>query len=84
VAIMTADEMPSGERSSEETLIERERDQRFHLALEALTDRQRQCLHLRGEGLRYREIAAVLSISIDSVADALERAIHKVRKGVHE
>lgn len=84
VAMVTADEVPSGESSSEDRLIERERDQRFHRALGALTDRQRQCLHLRAEGLRYREIAEVLSISIDSVSDALERAINNVRKAVHE
>lgn len=84
VDIFAASDVPSSEISSEEMLIEQERDERFGLALRELTDLQRQCLHLRGEGLRYREIAEILSISIDSVADALQRAINRVRRAVHE
>ena len=69
--------------SSEELILERERDECLRVAVEELTDFQRQCLHLRAEGLRYREIAETLSANADSVADALQRAIRKLRRKVH-
>ena len=37
-------------------------------------------MHLRAEGLRYREIANVLHIGVTTVADSLRRAINAVRK----
>jgi RNA polymerase sigma-70 factor (ECF subfamily) len=68
----------------EEFLLARQRDENLQIAMRALTDFQRQCLHLRAEGLRYREIAEALSANIDSVADALQRAIRKLRDRMHE
>jgi RNA polymerase sigma-70 factor (ECF subfamily) len=69
--------------STEELIIKSERDTCLRVAVQELTDFQRQCLHLRAEGLRYREIAETLSVNIDSVADALQRAIKKLRSRVH-
>jgi RNA polymerase sigma-70 factor (ECF subfamily) len=68
--------------STEELIIESERDACLRVAVQELTEFQRQCLHLRAEGLRYREIAETLSVNIDSVA-ALQRAIKKLRSRVH-
>ena len=76
--------MPSEEASSEAVILEHERHEQLGIAMEALTDFQRQCLHLRAEGLRYREIAETLSTSVDSVADGLHRAIRKLRERMHE
>ena len=45
-----------------------------------LTPLQRECLHLRAEGLRYREIAELMDISISTVADAVRRATLKISK----
>ncbi len=63
-----------------------EKERREHLAesFQKLTDQQKRCLHLRVQGLRYREIAGVLGISIWGVADALERAIRKLAKVSYE
>jgi RNA polymerase sigma-70 factor (ECF subfamily) len=82
--LLDAENVPSENASSEELILERERDERLRTAMKELTDFQRQCLHLRAEGLRYREIADTLSTSIDSVADALQRAISKLRRTVHD
>ena len=41
----------------------------------ALPDRDRCCLNLRAEGLRYREIAEALEISVGAVAASLSRAL---------
>jgi RNA polymerase sigma-70 factor (ECF subfamily) len=64
----------------EQLLLEKERMERLHTAMSHLPGMERQCLHLRAEGLRYREIAEVLEIGVTTVADHLERAIRKLAK----
>lgn len=49
-------------------------------AIAALPDFDRQCLCLRAEGLRYRDIAAALEVSLGSVALALSRALIKLAR----
>lgn len=68
------------EPGPEHDLIERERMLRFHRAVETLSEQQRRCLHLRLEGLRYPEIAAVLGISASAVGEFLRRAMVRLRK----
>jgi RNA polymerase sigma-70 factor (ECF subfamily) len=46
--------------------------------VESLPDLDRCCLYLRAEGLRYREIAEVLDISLGGVSLALSRALSKL------
>jgi RNA polymerase sigma-70 factor (ECF subfamily) len=48
--------------------------------LNALPQRERQCLHLRNDGLRYREIAKVLGISLGAVAKLLTHAIGRLER----
>jgi len=55
---------------------------RLGQAVAALSPQQRQCLHLRTEGFRYREIAAILNISDSSVGEFLRRAIVRLRKAL--
>jgi RNA polymerase sigma-70 factor (ECF subfamily) len=64
----------------EQQLILDERESRLLAALSRLTDGERQCLSLRAEGLRYREIASVLNIGVTTVADSLRRAIDTLQK----
>jgi RNA polymerase sigma-70 factor (ECF subfamily) len=65
-------------------LIEREKLLRMHRAVETLSPQQRQCLHLRAEGLRYREIADSIGVSVSTVSEFLERALVRLRKAVYE
>lgn len=44
----------------------------------ALSERDRCCLNLRAEGLRYREIAEALDISLGSVAASLSRSLARL------
>jgi RNA polymerase sigma-70 factor, ECF subfamily len=46
-------------------------------ALGRLSDRERQCLLLRAEGLKYREIADVLNVSVKAVGVYLARGLEK-------
>ncbi|HKE26447.1 MAG TPA: sigma-70 family RNA polymerase sigma factor [Bryobacteraceae bacterium] len=71
-------------RSIEADLIERERMEQLSGSWKSLSVQQRQCLHLRAEGLRYREIAETMGISISSVREFLSRAILRLQKAVHE
>lgn len=58
----------------EEVVLQRERLELLHAAVLRLTRLQRDCLHLRAEGLRYGEIAALMNLSISTVVDAVRRA----------
>jgi RNA polymerase sigma factor (sigma-70 family) len=50
-------------------------------AIRELSPQQRNCLHLRVAGLRYREIAEVIGISTSAVGEFLRRATVRL-KGV--
>jgi RNA polymerase sigma-70 factor (ECF subfamily) len=64
----------------EERLLRKERMARTHEAISALSGRQKQCLYLRAEGFRYREIAELLGITVSTVAEMLHRAIQRLTK----
>src|SRR6201996_9105133 len=64
----------------EKLMLHRERLDRLHIAVLNLTPLQRECLHLRAEGLRYREIAGLLEISPSTVMDAVRRATLKLAR----
>jgi RNA polymerase sigma-70 factor, ECF subfamily len=67
----------------EELLIRREEMARIHVAISSLSDQQKQCLCLRAEGFRYREIAEILEVTISTVAESLRRAIKKLIRESH-
>ena len=62
----------------ERIVLEKERFRRLAKEMRLLTDSERQCLLLRAEGLRYREIGEVLELSTSTVGDTVERAIRKL------
>jgi RNA polymerase sigma-70 factor (ECF subfamily) len=62
----------------EQQLLREERFRQIHAALGRLTLPERQCLFLRAEGLRYREIADVLGVGVPTVNEYLRRAIKKL------
>lgn len=57
-----------------------ERQQRLLAVVRALPEQDQCCLSLRAEGLRYREIAEVLGISLGSVANSLERSLSRLTR----
>ena len=73
-----AEDLADGSDSAEQKIIERERRQRVQQALAWLSPQQRQCLELRAEGLRYREISDVLGIQISSVRTFIVRAVARI------
>lgn len=65
----------------EENVIFNERHQHLRRTFEALPEVDRLCLQLRAEGLKYREIAEVLGISLGAVAKYLSRSFGRLRRG---
>lgn len=59
----------------EQKVILKERSRRLGDAVAQLTPKQRHCLLLRAEGLRYREIATALGISVQRVGELVQRTI---------
>jgi RNA polymerase sigma-70 factor (ECF subfamily) len=57
----------------QENAIREEMHRRLSTAVAQLTQQQKKCLLLRAEGMRYREIASVLGVSIQRVAKILEQ-----------
>lgn len=74
---------PVAVATPEEQAIENQTRRRVAAVIQALPEQERACLALRSEGLRYREIAQVLGISLGGVAMALSRAVERVSQ-VHE
>ena len=62
----------------EAQLLHQERQKRLMRVVETLPDQDQHCLRLRAEGLRYREIARVLGISLGSVATSLARSLGRL------
>ncbi len=50
----------------------------LHQAIKRLSRQERECLHLRAEGFRYREIGKILGIATPTVSEFLRRAIKKL------
>jgi RNA polymerase sigma-70 factor, ECF subfamily len=55
-----------------------QRQLRLLAALRALPEQDQQCLRLRAEGLRYREIAEILGISLGGVSASLARSLTRL------
>jgi RNA polymerase sigma-70 factor (ECF subfamily) len=76
VAELQRDPLPS----PEEHLSHAERQRLLLAVLAALPEVDRDCLRLRAEGLRYREIAATLGISLGSVSISLSRSLARLMR----
>jgi len=76
-AVETVDVCDPAPSPEELALLSRRRE-RLQAVVAALPDRDRCCLLLRAEGLRYREIAEVVDVSLGSVAASLARSVGKL------
>ncbi|MBL8179903.1 MAG: RNA polymerase sigma factor [Bryobacterales bacterium] len=74
------DNHPDPSPSPEEQFAHSQRRQRLRAVVNALPPSDRACVHLRAAGLKYRDIASVLGISLGAVAQSLERTLGKLRR----
>jgi RNA polymerase sigma-70 factor (ECF subfamily) len=81
---MQAEEIPAdGGPDPEQQALHNQRQRRMSAVIRALPRQDRACLALRAEGIRYREIAEILGVSLGTVALSLERSLTKLSR-VHE
>jgi RNA polymerase sigma-70 factor (ECF subfamily) len=73
-AHMRADPSPN----PEERLFADQRTQRLAAVLRVLPETDQCCLRLRAEGLRYREIASALGMSLGAVSMSLTRSLGRL------
>jgi len=64
----------------EERIIQHQRHQRLLAVVSALPEQDQLCLRLRAEGLRYREIAQTLGVSLGSVSNSLTRSLARLAR----
>jgi RNA polymerase sigma-70 factor (ECF subfamily) len=74
--------MPEPRPNAETALVERQRRTALWAAVRGLSPRQRNCLHLRVQGLRYREIAETIGISTSAVGEFLRRAVVRLKEAL--
>jgi RNA polymerase sigma-70 factor (ECF subfamily) len=63
----------------EHALMDGQRRSALVEAIRGLSPQQRHCLHLRVQGLRYREIAEAIGISTSAVGEFLRRAVARLQ-----
>jgi RNA polymerase sigma-70 factor (ECF subfamily) len=73
-------QIPGTELSAEDQLLEAEKHQRMREAINSLSAAQRQCLVLRAQGLKYREIAEALNLSVSTVGENVQRGLEKLKE----
>jgi RNA polymerase sigma-70 factor, ECF subfamily len=74
----SAKQHPDRGWNPEEQFERKQRQTRLLAVVAALSEQDQTCLYLRSEGLRYREIAQVLGISLGSVAASLARSLARL------
>lgn len=68
----------------EAALLQQERMLRLHRAVQQLAPQQRRCVSLRAAGFRYREIAEITGVTINTMGESLRRAVERIRKALYE
>jgi len=75
-----ADVLPDPSPDPEQQATSNQRSATLQAVLRALPPSDRECLRLRAEGLKYREIAEVLGISLGSVSASLARSLARLER----
>lgn len=75
-----AEKQVDPDTNPEERLADGQRQKLLMSVMEALPEVDQNCLRLRAEGLRYREIAEVLGISLGAVSNSLVRSFERLNR----
>ena len=67
-------------RIPEDHLLQSQTQRRLLAVVDALPEQDRRCLFLRADGLRYREIARILNISLGAVSLSLARSLGRIAR----
>ena len=80
VSLPAEDLVPDPGMNPEDQFAARQLHVRLVAVVQALPEQDRQCLILRAEGLRYREISEVLNMALSSVSDSLGRSLARISR----
>lgn len=69
--------------SPEQGMIQRERYEAVRAVVNRLNDQQKQVLYLKAEGLDYREIGQIMSLSTTAIAAHVRRGIVKIKAEIN-
>ncbi|HTU43677.1 MAG TPA: RNA polymerase sigma factor [Bryobacteraceae bacterium] len=78
--LTVAGNLPSQAASIEQELLADERSRLVRTAINRLSTAQKDCLVLRAQGLKYREIAEVLNLSVSTVGENIQRGLEKLKE----
>ena len=70
--------LPDKSLNPEQNVLQREKYERIYKGLKLLTINERQSLHLRAEGFKYKEIAEIMNVAVPTVGEFLRRGIKKL------
>ena len=84
VSVPAAHALSDTRHDPEQQLADHRRRLRLLSVLSVLPERDRHCVYLRGQGLRYREIAHVLGISLGAVAKIVARTVARLHRADEE
>jgi RNA polymerase sigma-70 factor, ECF subfamily len=76
--------VPSRDLTPETQAGNKQRIERVAAGLRRLPKEHRLCIHLRMQGLRYREIAGILGVSTSTAAEWLASAVSRLRGEVND
>jgi RNA polymerase sigma-70 factor, ECF subfamily len=76
--VSLADSRADTAPNPEEQVLTAQRQSRLRAVLNALPEQDQMCLRLRAEGLRYREIARIVGISLGAVSISLTRSLARL------
>jgi RNA polymerase sigma-70 factor, ECF subfamily len=75
-----AEQQVDPDTNPEERLADDQRQKLLLAVIQALPEQDRNCLRLRAEGLRYREIAETLGMSLGAVSNSLARSFERLNR----
>lgn len=78
--VTVSGDVPSPAASIEQELLEAERTRLLRSAIDRLSAAQKDCLVLRAQGFKYREIAEVLNLSVSTVGENIQRGLEKLKE----
>jgi RNA polymerase sigma-70 factor, ECF subfamily len=71
-------QFPDKELNPEQNILQREKYERIYEGLKRLSVQERQSMHLRAEGFKYKEIAEIMNVAVPTVGEFLRRGIRKL------
>jgi RNA polymerase sigma-70 factor (ECF subfamily) len=77
-----ADLLPDRNPNPEDQTVSNQKRKRLLAVFNALSEKDQRCLILRSEGLRYRQIAQVLGISLGAVAESVQRSLRRLANAI--